>query len=228
MRAAHLPQTLLRITITALPWPLKRLLLQRLFGYQLDPSARIGLAWVYPRRLRMAAGSRIDALTVAINLDLLELGEMASIGRGNWITGFPSGTDSLHFTHQPDRCGELLLGDHAAITKNHHIDCTNRVTIGPFTTIAGYHSQLLSHSIDLQHNRQHSEPISIGAYCFVGSNCVILGGSVLPDQCVLGALSLLNKPLSETWCLYGGQPARRLKPIDPNAAYFSRSNGFVV
>ena len=228
MRAARLPQTLLRITITALPWPLKRLLLQRLFGYQLDPSARIGLAWVYPRRLRMAAGSRIDALTVAINLDLLELGEMASIGRGNWITGFPSGTDSLHFTHQPDRCGELLLGDHAAITKNHHIDCTNRVTIGPFTTIAGYHSQLLSHSIDLQHNRQHSEPISIGAYCFVGSNCVILGGSVLPDQCVLGALSLLNKPLSETRCLYGGQPARRLKPIDPNAAYFSRSNGFVV
>ena len=228
MRAAHLPQTLLRITITALPWPLKRLLLQRLFGYQLDPSARIGLAWVYPRRLRMAAGSRIDALTVAINLDLLELGEMASIGRGNWITGFPSGTDSLHFTHQPERCGELLLGDHAAITKNHHIDCTNRVTIGPFTTIAGYHSQLLSHSIDLQHNRQHSEPISIGAYCFVGSNCVILGGSVLPDQCVLGALSLLNKPLSETRCLYGGQPARRLKPIDPNAAYFSRSNGFVV
>jgi len=228
MRAAHLPQTLLRITITALPWPLKRLLLQRFFGYQLDRSARIGLAWVFPRRLRMAAGSRIDALTVAINLDLLELGEMASIGRGNWITGFPSGTDSLHFTHQPDRCGEILLGDHAAITKNHHIDCTNRVTIGPFTTIAGYHSQLLSHSIDLQQNRQHSEPISIGAYCFVGSNCVILGGSVLPDQCVLGALSLLNKPLSETWCLYGGQPARRLKPIDPNAAYFSRSNGFVV
>jgi acetyltransferase-like isoleucine patch superfamily enzyme len=228
MRAARLPQTLLKATIAALPWPLKRPLLQRLFGYQLDPSARIGLAWVYPRRLRMAAGSRIDALTVAINLDLLELGEMASIGRGNWITGFPSGTDSLHFTHQPERCGELLLGDHAAITKNHHIDCTNRVTIGPFTTIAGYHSQLLSHSIDLQHNRQHSEPISIGAYCFVGSNCVILGGSVLPDQCVLGALSLLNKPLSETWCLYGGQPARRLKSIDPNAAYFSRSNGFVV
>jgi acetyltransferase-like isoleucine patch superfamily enzyme len=121
-----------------------------------------------------------------------------------------------------------LLGAHAAITKSHHIDCTNRITIGPFTTIAGYHSQLLTHSIDLQHNRQHSEPITIGAYCFVGSNCVILGGSVLPDQCVLGALSLLNKPFSESWSLYGGQPARRLKPIDANAAYFSRLEGFVV
>ena len=228
MRAGRLLRTLLQVTIAALPWGLKRPLLQRFFGYQLDPNARIGLAWIYPRRLRMAAGSRIDALTVAINLDRLELGELASIGRGNWITGFPSGTDSPHFAHQPDRCGELLLGAHAAITKSHHIDCTNRITIGPFTTIAGYHSQLLTHSIDLQHNRQHSEPITIGAYCFVGSNCVILGGSVLPDQCVLGALSLLNKPFSESWSLYGGQPARRLKPIDANAAYFSRLEGFVV
>jgi acetyltransferase-like isoleucine patch superfamily enzyme len=193
-----------------LPWPLKRLLLERLFGYQLNPSARIGLAWVYPRRLHMAAGSRIDSLTVAINLELLDLGESATIGRGNWITGFPRGTASAHFAHQPERSPELCLGNQAA------------------TTIAGYHSQLLSHSIDLQNNRQHSEPISIGAYCFVGSNCVILSGSVLPDHCVLGALSLLNKPLSESWTLYAGQPARRLKPIDPNAAYFSRSQGFVV
>jgi acetyltransferase-like isoleucine patch superfamily enzyme len=228
MRAGRLCRTLLQATIVMLPWPLKRLLLERLFGYQLNPSARIGLAWVYPRRLHMAAGSRIDSLTVAINLELLDLGESATIGRGNWITGFPRGTASAHFAHQPERSPELCLGNQAAITKNHHIDCTNRITIGPFTTIAGYHSQLLSHSIDLQNNRQHSEPISIGAYCFVGSNCVILSGSVLPDHCVLGALSLLNKPLSESWTLYAGQPARRLKPIDPNAAYFSRSQGFVV
>lgn len=122
----------------------------------------------------------------------------------------------------------LLLGAHAAITKHHHIDCTNRVSIGPFTNIAGYSSQMLSHSIDLQHNRQHSEPITIGAYCFVGISCVILGGSVLPDHCVLGALSLLNKPHSEPWGLYAGQPAERRKAIDPTAAYFSRGNGFVV
>ena len=226
MRAARLAQTLIKATIAALPWLLKRPLLQRLFGYQLDPSARIGLAWVYPRRLRMAAGSRIDALTVAIHLDELNMGEMASIGRGNWITGFATGTDSPHFAHQPHRCAALLLGDHAAITKNHHIDCTNRITIGPFTTIAGYHSQLLSHSIDLQHSRQHSEQITIGAYCFVGSNCVILGGSELPHHSVLGALSLLNKVHSQPWSLYAGQPARHLKAID--GAYFSRDQGYVV
>ena len=109
MRAARIPRMLLQVTIAALPWRLKRHLLQRFFGYQLDPSASIGLAWVYPRHLRMAAGSRIDALTVAIHLDALEIGQMASIGRGNWITGFATGTNSPHFAHQPNRCAQLLL-----------------------------------------------------------------------------------------------------------------------
>lgn len=220
--------TLLKAAIVPLPWPLKRRLLQRCFGYQLAPSARIGLAWIYPRLLRMAPQARIAAGTVAVNLDVLEMGAHASIGRSNWITGFPTGTQSPHFAHQPERRAELRLGEHAAITKHHHIDCTNRITIGPFSTIAGYHSQLLSHAIDLQHNRQHSEPIQIGPYCFVGSNCVILGGSVLPDHCVLGALSLLNKAHSQPWGLYAGQPAVWRKPIAPDAAYFSRERGFVL
>jgi acetyltransferase-like isoleucine patch superfamily enzyme len=86
----------------------------------------------------------------------------------------------------------------------------------------------LSHSIDYQCNRQHSEPITIGAYCFVGTSCVILGGAVLPDHCVLGALSLLNKPLTQPWSLYAGQPAKWRKAIPPDAAYFNRSKGFVV
>ena len=228
MRALRLLHLALRGTIVLLPWPLKRLILQRLYGYQLDPAAGIGLAWIYPRRLRMAAGSRIYSLTVAVNLDVLELGEYATIGRGNWITGFATGTSSPHFAHQPERRAELHLGAHAAITKSHHIDATNRITIGPFTTIAGYRSQLLTHAIDLQLNRQHSEPIVIGAHCFVGTSCVILGGSVLPDHCVLGALSLLNKAHTQPWHLYGGQPARQLKAIDPDAAYFHRSTGYVV
>lgn len=98
---------LLQTLILPLPWWLKRPLLQWLFGYRLAPSARIGLAWVYPRQLRMAAGSRIGHFTVAVNLDSLELGEQASIGRSNWITGFPTGTNSRHFAQQPERRAEL-------------------------------------------------------------------------------------------------------------------------
>lgn len=227
MNPGRLFTTALKAIIVFLPWSIKRPLLESLFGYQLAPSARIGLAWIYPGTLRMAPGSRISAFTVAVNLDLLELGEQAIIDRSNWITGFPTGSDLPYFAHQPRRRAEFLLGAHAAITKHHHFDATNRVTIGPFTTIAGYHSQLLTHAIDLQNSRQHSEPITIGSYCFVGSNCVILGGSVLPDHSVLGAHSLLNKALIEPWKLYAGQPARLLKPIDPSAKYFSRTRGNV-
>ena len=144
---------------------------------------------------------------MAVNLDVLELGEYATIGRGNWITGFDTCTGSPHFPHQPERRAELHLGAHSAIIKYHHIDVTNRITIWPFTTIAGYRSQLLTHATDLQFNRQHSELIVIGAYCFVGTSYVMFGGSVLPDHCVLGPLSLLNKPHTEQWCLFAGQPA---------------------
>ena len=73
----------------------------------------------------MGAVSRIDHFIVAVNLDSLELGEKLTIGRDNWITGFPTGTGSRHFAHQPERRAELLVGEHAAITKHHHIDCTN-------------------------------------------------------------------------------------------------------
>jgi acetyltransferase-like isoleucine patch superfamily enzyme len=228
MRPGRALNIVFKTLIVPLPWPIKRCLLQRFFGFELSSSARIGLAWVYPRRLRMGSGARIASFTVAINLDAIEMGTSSSIGRSNWITGFPTGIQSPHFAHQPERHAELLLGDHAAITKHHHIDCTNRITIGAFTTIAGYSSQLLSHAIDLQHNRQHSEPIVIGSYCFLGTNCVILGGSKLPDHSVLGALSLLNKAHLEPWGLYAGQPAQWRKQIDLDAVYFSRKRGYVV
>src|SRR4029079_13492242 len=103
-----------------------------------------------------------------------------------------------HFCHQPDRKPELVLEEHAAITHRHLIDCTHSVVIGRFSTFAGFQSQILSHSIDLTACRQSSAPVRIGAYCFVGTNCVILGGSELPDYSVLGAKSLLNHAYGDT------------------------------
>lgn len=214
--------------VVFLPWPIKRHFLHLMFGYQLHPTSRISFSWIYPKHLRLASGSCIGSFNVAINLDLLDLGEFSTICRGNWITGFPVGTDSPHFAHQKDRCAELVIGSHSSITNNHYIDATNTVEIGSFTTIAGNSSQLFTHSIDLHFSRQHSKPIIIGSYCFVSTNCVILGGSVLPDYSVLGASSLLNKPFDDSWGLFVGHPARRHKDIDPHSAYFCRQTGFVI
>jgi acetyltransferase-like isoleucine patch superfamily enzyme len=209
-----------------LPWPIRRRMMQVLFGYQIHPTSRIGLAWVRPGELMMGKNSRIGHLTVCKGLSLLQLGESASIGRGNWITGFPAGHPN-HFAHQADRKPQLVVGDHAAITNRHIIDCTNSVSIGRFSTFAGFRSQILTHSIDLESCRQSSAPISIGVYCFVGTDCVLLGGSALPDYSVLGAKSLLNKRYEETCCLYAGVPAKPVKKLDSSYNYFSRTTGFV-
>lgn len=221
---------LLKILSFFLPWPLRRRALNKWFGYSIHPEARIGLAWVFPGRLTMKSGASIGHFTVAIHLDHITMGAHSGIGRGNWITGLSTkcGNRHGHFNHQPDRMAVLDIGEYAYITKNHHIDCTNQITIGRFATIAGYRSQLLTHSIDLFENRQHSAPIRIGEYTFVGTNSVLLGGCTLPPYSVLGAKSLLNKSFTEQWKLYAGVPATMLADIPPNAKYFSRSDGFVV
>ena len=210
-----------------MPWFIKRRLLKLFFGYQLHPTAYIGYSWIFPKQLIMEAHSKIGHLNVAVHLDLVQLQEYSSVSRSNWITGFSSGTSSKHFKHQPQRSSQFLLGRHSAITKNHHLDCTNILKIGDFTTIAGYQSQFLTHSIDVFSNRQDSEPIIIGDYCFVSTSVSVLGGAVLPDCSVLGAKSLLNKKYEETWRLYAGVPARPIKVISEDAQYFKRETGFV-
>ena len=214
------------LVVLLLPWPLRRIALIALFRFEIDRTARIGLAWVYPKRLVMGPGSRIGHLTVCKSLALLELGPHASIGRGNWISGLPNG-DSRHFTHEPDRKPQLIMGAHSAITNRHLIDCQNAVEIGEFTTFAGASSQILTHSIDLRQCRQMSAPVRIGRYCFVGTQSVLLAGSVLPDFSVLGACSLLNRPHTQTHRLYGGVPAVELSVLDPAMEYFQRNIGFV-
>jgi acetyltransferase-like isoleucine patch superfamily enzyme len=218
---------LLKLLTYFLPWSLRRRALQSWFGFTIHPTARIGLSWIFPQQLVMAANTKIDHLTVAVNLNRIEMKENATIGRGNWITGFPLHGDSPHFEHRKDRQPELLMGESSAITKNHHLDCTDQIVVGRFSTISGYGSQFLTHSIDLVNSRQDSIPIIIGEYCFVGTNVVVLGGSQLPSRSVLGAKSLLNKYYSTEWTLYGGVPAKALAEIPKDAKYFTRSLGFV-
>jgi len=218
---------LLQLICLILPWALKRRALTAFFGYKIHPSARIGFSWFYPRRLEMGEGASVGHLNVAVNLFRIVMDAHSKIGRSNWITGFPKGNQT-HFTHLPERDPSLYLGAHSAITKHHHIDCTERITIGSFVTIAGYQSQFLTHSINIHENRQDALPIEIGNYAFVGTNVIVLGGARLPERSVLGAKSLLNKTQTEPCSLYGGVPAKRISALPENAGYFQRSTGRVI
>ena len=209
-----------------LPWNMRRRFMNWRFGYRIHPAARIGISWVFPANLIMGENSSIGHLNIFKDADLVELGEWALLGNLNWITAYPKGCDR-HFSHQPDRKPQLVIGDHAAVTNRHLIDCTNSVTIGSFSTFAGFRSQILTHSIDLAEGKQSSAPVTIGRYCFVGTGCVLLGGAILPDYSILCAMSLLNRDYTDTYRLYAGVPAKPIKALDKDLKYFTRETGFI-
>lgn len=211
------------------PWRLRRLILQAMCGFVIHKTAFISrFALLSSSRLEMGPNSRIGPLTLCKGLELLRLDEYGFIGPLNWIAAFPLGTTSRHFDLDPERKPRLIVERHAFITSRHLIDCTDEVKIGAFTTFAGFRSQILTHSIDLNQSRQRCKPVHIGHHCFVGTGCVLLAGSSLPDCSVLGAHSLLNSRHETPGHLYGGVPAKLIKPIEPEAKYFSRTAGFVL
>jgi hypothetical protein len=215
------------ILALVLPWPLRRAALVHILGYKIHRTARIGFSIICPIRLEMGPGAMIGNLNFCrAGIELLQLGECGVLGNLNWICGEPLGDVGL-FAHQEDRRPELIIGEHAAITNRHLIDCTDSFVVGRFSTVAGWNSQILTHSIDIERCRQSSAPIHIGDYCFIGTNSVLLGGSYLPDYCVLGAKSLLNKQYTERYWLYAGVPAKPTKQLSPDLAYFTRSRGAV-
>ena len=174
----------------------------------------------------MGPRATIGHATVCKDLEYLCLGEYASIGRLNWITGYPK--TGAQYQQEDNRRAELILERHAAVTGRHLLDCTNSIHIGQFATVGGVRSTILTHSIDLKASRQASRPVTIGDYCFVSTCCVVLGGSTLPNHSVLAAHSLLNKQLVDSYVLYGGTPARPIDQLPHDLGYFTRQKGCVV
>ncbi|GHT53484.1 hypothetical protein FACS189446_1000 [Bacteroidia bacterium] len=174
----------------------------------------------------MEEQSRIRHFTFCKQIDRLILKKDSVIASWNLITGF-SNTKNV-FSCVPGRHCELILGEHSGITHRHLIDCNGGIYIGDFTTVAGYKTQILTHSINIYKNCQEVKPVHIGKYCFVGTQCILLPGSQLPDYSVLGAGSILNKPYTETYSIYAGNPAKIAKKIDPeNTQYFYRTKYYI-
>lgn len=213
---------IINLLIVFLPWTIRRYILNKFYHYKIHPTAHIGLSYIYPKQLIMAEGARIGHLNVAIHLEKIQMDKNCSISQKNWITGFPL-KDKSNFHDFPDRKPYLIMKEDSSITKQHHIDCTDMVIVGELTTIAGYGTQILSHSFSLEKNSQACAPIQIGHHCWVGTRSIILPGSVLPSQSVLGAGAVLQKKYTESFVLYGGVPAKYIKKMDETYEFFHRT-----
>lgn len=220
-------RALIYLLIFIFPWAIRRLLLQKIFKYQIHKKAYISrLSLILPMNLKMDENSFIGSFSIAIHLDTITLGESSRIGRSNWISGIPKNSKK-HFTHVKERNPSLIVGRHSAITKEHIIDCTDTIKIGDFTTVAGFKSQLLTHSIDYINSRQDCAPINIGNYCIIGTNSVFLPASRLPNYSICGASSVINKKFDDEYFLYAGSPAKQRKDLNKDSKYFNRKIGYI-
>ena len=215
------------ISSIILPSKIKVFLYSKLLGWDISSSVHIGFSLILCENLIMENHSKIGNLTCVKGLSRLHMEEFSSIGALNWITGFPL-IKSKHFEADIDREPILHIQEHSAITSRHMIDCTNKVVIGKYSTFAGFRSQILTHSIDLKEGRQRSSSVKIGDYCFVGTGCVLLPGSQIPNNTILAAGSVLTKKMLEENCVYGGGPAKKISSINPDEyGYMQRKVGFV-
>lgn len=215
---------MLMVAITPLPSKLKISILCRLFGFDVSRNAYIGFSLIMCRNLVLERGAVIGHMSVVKGDMTLHMKAGSSIGQFNWITG---GNADERYFDGCDRHAELVLCKESKITSRHILDCTDRITIGRFTTISGYRSVLLTHGIEYRTSKQDCKPIVIGDYCLIGSNVTVLRGATIANRTIIGAGSLVAKSIDRELGVWTGVPACRIKDLTGEESYFQRVEGHI-
>lgn len=188
-----------------------------LCGHRVSPeaSARSNLVWRV-RSFEMAPHARINRWNLIKGLKAIRLAPFATIGRYNVI--------SAHASYgQLPGGARLELAEHSYVTSRQSLDCSGSFILGAFSALAGFGTQVLTHSIDLARDAQTAYPVVIGERSFVGARCLLLGGSRLPSRSVLAAGSVLTDAERTAQGLWAGVPARYKTEVE--GQWFDRTAG---
>lgn len=210
------------LTSLLLPGEWREKILRRLFGHEVDPSAQIGLCFVAVDHLVLERDTVIGHLTFIRGLHDLVLHQEARIGKLNWITALPLGEQEF-FQGVEDRDPSLHVGRASVLMNRMIVDCNNKISIGEYGGFAGYRTVLMTHGVDIRENRQTAGTIEVGDRTMIATNCVILGGTKIPDRSVVGAGSVVRGSFDEPG-LYSGVPAKRVADLPEDAKFFSRDS----
>lgn len=205
-------RTLLAALAAVLPRRLRRFVHVRLLGYRIDPTASVGHAFIDVDRANIGAHATIGHLNAIRGLEDLHMGAHAHIAHLNWVNAVRR---DKGFFEGVDRHLALVLGYNAGITVMHFVDCCARVTLEDRAVIAGYWTQVMTHSFDYRTNRQTAKPITIGERSVVTTRCTVLPGVKVADRCIVAAGSVVHGSLRKPGFLYAGSPARPLKELGP-------------
>lgn len=146
----------------------------------------------------------------------------SSIQMGNGVTFNSSFVSNLYGLYQ--RCiiiakdgGQLSIGDGSGISGS-TIFCKLKICIGKNVLIGGnckimdsdWHSLEASKRINQKEEDIKKAPIVIGDDCFIGGNSIILKGTTLGRNCVVGAGSVVHGVFPDN-SVIAGNPAKIIK-----------------
>jgi acetyltransferase-like isoleucine patch superfamily enzyme len=220
-------KNLIFLVISFLPRAVKIFVLNKCFKCEIHPTAKIGLSFVKVKKIKMGPNAKIGNFNIIRNLELLDIGENATIGTSNYVTAIPLGSKQ-HFTDEESRFPALILGKCSGIVKKHFFDCNNTITIGHYTLIAGFNSAFFTHGVSIQKCKQVTTPVEIGNYCMIATHCTVTKGAKLPNCSILAASSTLHKTFEEPYRMYSGVPAQPVKVLEPDNAYFHRKTNYIA
>lgn len=151
---------------------------------------------------------RVSIFDKEISRPMLEIkGKLEIIGAANFGQGAKINVGPK---------GVLKIGDRFNNTAETAIICRDEITIGS-DVLVSWDTLIMDTDFHASVNsttgmkNQVTSPITIGDNVWIGARATILKGSKIPNGCVIGAASLVNKKFSEENTLIAGNPAKVVK-----------------
>ena len=220
MKISQLARLATHAALAVLPSAIKRPIYNRVFGFRIAPTAKIGLSILDVDHLEMEDGAKIGHGNLLHRTEHVHLGRGAEIGYGNLVRGgaaveLDEYSTVLRFNvlnSIPDNDCQgspdprLVLGKGAYVVSGHRLDFTDRITLGKNVIVAGRNSSFWTH------NRQETRPIEIGDFSYVGSEVRIAPGARLGDESILVMGAVLAGQL-DGGKVSGGVPAKPIREV---------------
>jgi len=195
----------LQLLLFILPWRIRRYFLGWLIGVKISKNSYIGLSIVSASEITFGDNIYVGNFNYIGRLKVLKLCDGCRVKSFNWISGAWLGT--------------FVLKKNSALQRLSYYDCSGSIFIGENTIIAGRGSQFYTHGVTPDDLDQFAS-IVIGDFCYVGSRCCFVPGSVVKNNCFIAMNSTVTRTAHEECVLYAGSPARVVKKFTGNEKYF--------
>jgi len=165
-------------------------------------------------------GSRIVSPIRFANLHRISIGENVFIAQDCWIHVIDEHNDSM----EP----EINIGNFTGIGMNSTLTAACKIILEDHVLLArnvfisdhSHRYQDISLPIMLQ-GYDHIAPVTIGAGSWLGQNTVVLPGANIGKHCIIGANSVVTRPIPD-YSVAAGSPARVIKKYDSDSGKWIR------